>query len=151
MRCDKRGAEENHYQGGDLHRNDAPGCAGKTGAGFPGLVGVTANYFDGKAKVPSAWAIPTQDGLLNNQEAIRSAWRYTPGNAKEFINEPNIDETRIAAYAQVDFSSKAEEEKQVAGGFVDGRVGARLLHQNADLTFPDPDTGDTANATSKTT
>jgi iron complex outermembrane receptor protein len=147
VRYDDRTAEENSYLGSDLHCNAAPGCAGKTAAAFPGLMGVTTNHFDGKAPVLTSWAIPTQDGLLSNQQAIRTAWGYPQASEKVFKNEFNITERQTEAYAQADFSTKKNEE--AASGFVDGRFGFRFLHQNTDMSFPDPSTGGVAAASNK--
>ncbi len=146
-RYDDRRAEENSYLGSDLACNAAPNCAGKTSADFPGLVGVTENHFDGKAKVLTSWAIPTQDGLLNNQAAIRTAWGYPQADQKVFRNEFNITEKQAEAYAQADFSTKKKDEE--ASTFVDGRFGFRFLHQKTDMSFPDPTTGGIAAATNK--
>ncbi|HQL29274.1 MAG TPA: TonB-dependent receptor [Thermoanaerobaculales bacterium] len=140
LRYDDRTAEENSYLGPDRHCNDAPGCAGLTAADFPGLMGTTRNHFDGQAQVLTSWAIPTQDGLLSNQEAIRAAWGYLPGGEKVFTNEFNIDETQIEGYVQADFSTQGQKE----AGYIDGRIGLRALDQQTDMSFPDPETGGTA-------
>jgi iron complex outermembrane recepter protein len=142
LRYDVRSAEENSYFGSDLHCNAAPGCAGKTGASFPGLMGITRNHFDGQDRVLTEWAIPTQSGLLDNQQAIRSAWGYPQASEKVFENEFNIDEKQAEAYLQADFSTNRNK----ASGYVDGRVGFRFLAQRADMSFPDPETGGTAEA-----
>ncbi len=145
LRYDQRGAEENSFLGPDLHCNAAPGCAGKTAASFPGLMGITTNHFDGQAKVLTEWAIPSQSGLLSNQQAIRTAWGYPQANAKVFENEFNIDEKQTEAYVQADFSTNRNK----ASGYVDGRVGFRFLDQRTDMSFPDPGTGGLATASNK--
>lgn len=143
VRYDDRSAEENSYFGPDLHCLAAPGCAGLTSADFPGLVGTTTGHFDGQARVLTDWAIPTLDGLLGNQRALRTAYGYLLGNQKVFENEFNIDETQIAAYVQTDFSTAKGSQ---SSGFVDGRVGFRWLDQETDMSFPDPETGGFAEA-----
>ena len=143
VRYDDRGAEENSYFGPDLHCNDAPGCAGLTAAAFPGLMGVTRGHFDGQARVLTDWAIPTQAGLLGNQQELRTAYGYLQGDEKVFENEFNIDEKKVAVYVQSDFSTA---EGSQTSGFVDGRVGFRWLDQETDMSFPDPETGGLAEA-----
>ena len=135
LRYDDRSAQENGFTSGDLHCNDAPGCAGSNYATFPGLMGVTTDHFDGQAPVLTSWAIPTQAGLLGNQEALRAAYGYLPGNAKVFENEFEIDETQTALYVQADFST------EVGNGFLDGRFGFRWVDQETDMAFPDSEGG----------
>jgi len=144
LRYDDRGAEENSYFGPDRHCNAAVGCAGLTPADFPGLMGITRNHFDGQATVLTEWAIPSQHGLLSNQEAIRSAWGYPAGNEKVWENEFNITEKKTELYAQADFST------ETASGFVDGRFGFRWLDQETDMSFVDPN-GDIAGAKNSNT
>lgn len=145
VRYDHRGAEENGYLGPDLHCNAAPGCAGRTAAAFPGLMGVTSNHFDGKDRVLTSWAIPTQGGLLGNQEAIRAAWGYPLAGQHVFENEFDITEKQAEAYVQADFSTK----ENATSGYVDGRIGFRFLHQTTDMSFPDPETDGRATASNK--
>jgi len=140
MRYDDRSAQENGYTSGDRHCNDAPGCAGSNYATFPGLMGTITNHFDGQARVLTAWAIPTQAGLLANQEALRAAYGYLPGSQKSFNNEFDIDETELDLWAQADFST------EVGAGFIDGRFGFRWVDQEADMAFPNPE-GGTSTAT----
>ena len=140
MRYDDRSAQENGYTSGDRHCNDAPGCAGSNYATFPGLMGTITNHFDGQARVLTSWAIPTQAGLLANQEALRAAYGYLPGSQKSFNNEFDIDETELDLWAQADFST------EVGAGFIDGRFGFRWVDQEADMAFPNPE-GGTSTAT----
>ena len=141
IRYDDRSASENGYTSGDLHCNAAPGCAGSTYADFPGLMGVTTDHFDGQAEVLTSWAIPTQAGLLGNQEALRAAYGYLPGGQKVFENEFNIDEQLTELYLQFDYAKELDN-----GGFLDGRFGWRWVNQNTDMSFPTSE-GGTAAAT----
>lgn len=147
LRYDDRTADENSYFGPDLHCLDAPGCAGLTAAAFPGLVGVTRNHFDGQSRVLTSWAIPTQQGLLNNQEAIRAAYGYPLAGEKVFENEFDIEERQAAVYVQADFSTA----KNDTSGYVDGRIGFRVIDQETDMSFPDLDTGGLATASNSNT
>ena len=141
FRYDDRSASESGYTSGDLHCNDAPGCAGSTYADFPGLMGATTNHFDGQAPVLTSWAIPTQGGLLGNQQELRAAYGYLPAGEKNFINEFNITEKLTELYVQFDWAHELGN-----GGFLDGRFGGRWVMQNTDMDFPDP-AGGRADAT----
>jgi TonB-dependent receptor len=132
VRYDDRSAEENSYFGPDRHCAAVATCAGLTQADFTGLMGITDNHFDGQDTVLTEWAIPTESGLLSNQEAMRSAWGYPAGNAKVWENEFSIDEKKTSVYVQADFSTETES------GFVDGRIGFRWLDQQTDMSFLDP-------------
>jgi TonB-dependent receptor len=137
LRYDDRSARETSYFGGDRGCWASPTCAGSTYEDFPGLVGVITNHFDGKANALTSWAIPTQKGLLANQDEIRAAW----GNdaypvEKVYDNDFDITETLTEAYIQADF-----EFDLSVNSFIDGRVGFRWVDQETDMSFPDPDGG----------
>jgi len=66
---------------------------------------------------------------------------------KVFSNEFNIDETQTEIYGQADFSTQGEK----TSGYVDGRIGFRFIDQQADMSFPDPETGGLAEASNSNT
>lgn len=138
-RYDNRTAQENGYTGGDRGCWASPTCAGSNYETFPGLVGTINNHFDGQAKALTSWAIPTQRGLLSNQEAIRAAWgndAYPAAGNKVYENEFNVDETLMEAYLQADFLFDLG-----VNSFIDGRVGFRWVDQQTDMSFPDGEGG----------
>lgn len=144
IRYDDRSAEENGYTTGDLHCNAAPGCAGSNYATFPDLMGITTDHFDGQAPVLTEWAIPTQAGLLANQEALRAAYGYLPGSQKSYDNEFDITERLTELYVQFDFA------KEFGAGFLDGRFGVRWVSQSTDMAFPvDDGTAEATNSNEK--
>ena len=144
LRYDSRSAIETGYSGGDRGCWASPTCAGSTYEDFPGLVGTISNHFDGNANVLTSWAIPTMNGLLSNQEAIRSAWgndAYPAAGNKVYETQFDIDETLTEAYVQADF-----EFDLGVNSYIDGRVGFRWVDQETDMAFPNPDTGGIDNA-----
>lgn len=139
VRYDDRSARETGFTSGDRGCWASPTCAGSNYETFPGLVGSITNHFDGQANVLTSWAIPTQNGLLANQEAIRAAWGndvYLPGNAKVYDNEFDIEETLTEAYIQADFLWDLSTTS-----FIDGRLGFRWVDQETDMAFPDGNDG----------
>lgn len=144
LRYDDRSAIESGYTGGDRGCWASPTCAGSTYEDFPGLVGAISNHFDGQARVLTSWAIPTMNGLLANQEAIRAAWgndAYPAAGNKVYDREFDVTETLTEAYVQADF-----EFDLGVNSYIDGRFGFRWLDQETDMSFPDP-AGGTTDAT----
>lgn len=139
-RYDERGANERGRTQGGNHCLASPACAGLGGTDFPGLMGSVTGHFDGRAGV-TAWAIPTQSGLLENREALREAYGLIQGPDLVLNDEFSIEETKYEFYLQADFS------KELPNGFLDGRFGVRYVDQETDMEFPDPATGGIARAT----
>lgn len=149
VRYDSRTAQQNGYTGGDRGCWAVSTCAGSNYETFPGLVGTITNHFDGQANVLTSWAIPTQKGLLANQEAIRAAWgndAYPAAGNKVYDREFDIDETLMEAYIQADFLFDLG-----VNSFIDGRVGFRWVDQDTDMLFPDGEGGVTADNNSNST
>ncbi|MDP5040645.1 MAG: TonB-dependent receptor, partial [Paraglaciecola sp.] len=125
LRYDDRSAEEGS-RGQD-------GFLGQSLASFdPGLVYTSTNFFDGRADIPSEWAVANGHYIYANADEIRTLYGFdNEVSTKNF----DINETTTALYVQADF------ETQVAGKKLDGQFGLRYVDVSTDLSFINEATG----------
>lgn len=129
LRYDNRGASEGSRTA-STGRDD---CACSL-ADFPGIVHVTDGFYDGRADVPSAWAVADADWLEANVDTLRAAYGLALANELSLVQNFDIDETQMALYLQADF------ETEVAGRALDGQFGLRYLSVDTDMNFTDVNT-----------
>jgi TonB-dependent receptor len=134
LRYDNRGASESsRTASGD-------NCGGCTLSDFPGIVHITDGFYDGRADVPSAWAVADADWLEDNTDLLRAAYGLALGNALSLTQNFDIDETQTALYLQADFAT------ELGGRELDGQFGLRYLTVDTDMKFTDVNTLDTSSA-----
>ncbi len=138
VRYDQRSASEAAtigYAGGPVD--------GSTLADLPGLTtSSTDEFYNGKDGVLQSWLVADEGFVRSNQSLLRDVYGF-PQNPTLNTNF-EIDETQMEAYVQGDFSY------DVGNGFVDGRVGFRVLDVETDITAPDA-AGGMVNDTSSST
>lgn len=103
----------------------------------PSMISTTTNFFDGRANVPSSWALINGYSLYNNRQQYESLWGFTDSDLmlqKTF----DIDEDSWAAYVMSDFDT------EIFGKRFDGQVGVRYEATDSDMTFFDNDAVDAA-------
>lgn len=124
LRYDDRGASTSSR----TTSNNPPG--GITTADFPGLMTTTTGFYDGRADIPTAWAVPGVDGLTANREALRTTYAFDPAT---LILRRNFDIDE----ATTSLHFVAEYDTEVAGRTLDGQFGLRYVTVDTDMTFYD--------------
>lgn len=111
----------------------------------PALIKTTTGFFEGRANVPTSWAVINGYNLYANRSKYDELWGFKPSKLmmkKTF----DIDEGSWAGYVMADFDT------QLFGKRVDGQIGARYEGSDADMTFFDNEAknaaGDTITAES---
>lgn len=125
LRYDDRSAEEGS-RGQD-------GFLGQPLSNFDsGLVYTTTDFFDGRADIPSEWAVANGHYIYANADEFRELYGFEKEvSTKNF----DISETTTALYAQADF------ETQLGGKSLDGQFGLRYVNVSTDLSFINEATG----------
>lgn len=131
LRYDKRTAMESS-------RTASAECATCELSDYPGILATTDGFFDGRADVPSEWAVAGADWLEANADELRAAYGLPLSGDLSLIRNFEIDEAQTALYLQADFDT------EVAGRVLDGQVGVRYLTVDTDMGFTDVNTLETS-------
>ena len=110
---------------------------------YPGILTVTDGFYDGRADVPSSWAVASADWLDAHADELRAAYGLPVSSQQSLVQNFEIDEAQTALYLQADFDT------EVAGRVLDGQVGVRYLTVDTDMGFTDVNTLDESFASNK--
>lgn len=122
LRHDSRTASESS-------RTASGECGDCTINDFPGILANTTGFFDGRADVPSSWAVADANWLSSNNDELRTAYGMMTSDQLALAKNFDIEEDQTAVYVQTDFAT------EVAGREFDGQVGLRYLSVSSDLEF----------------
>ncbi|MBW0298109.1 TonB-dependent receptor [Shewanella xiamenensis] len=122
VRAEQRGAKHGLYDAGSLNTNVLFSDLD------PNMFTVTSGFFDGRANVPTSWAIADGNYLYANRSAIEAMYNADEQALAMYTNY-DITEKSYAAYIQSDF------ETELWGKQVDGQIGLRYEKADADMDF----------------
>lgn len=136
VRLDKREAEERNFAfaGGPVD--------GTTLADLPPefVTFSTDEFFNGREGVVGSWAIASDDFVRENRSQLLSIYGFNIPAIYPTVFE--IEEMQTAFYVQGDFRTELAN-----GGFLDGRVGFRVLDVKTDIDVPGAPTATNKNDT----
>jgi iron complex outermembrane receptor protein len=92
------------------------------------LTYINKGFFDGRADVPTSWAVANGYYLKSNIDTMRTAYGLTK---KDLLKSFEIDELTASAYATATYST------ELAGRTLDGEIGVRYTSSDTDMTFID--------------
>jgi iron complex outermembrane receptor protein len=98
------------------------------------LTYINKGFFDGRADVPTSWAVANGYYLKSNIDTMRTAYGLTK---KDLLKSFEIDELTASAYATATYST------ELAGRTLDGEIGVRYTSSDTDMTFIDSTTLET--------
>lgn len=106
----------------------------------PSMITNTTGFFDGRANVPSSWAVINGYNLHKNRSQYEALWGFS---ANDLVLQKtfDIDEGSWAAYVMSDFDT------EILGKRFDGQVGVRYEGSKSDMTFFDNEAKDAAGNT----
>lgn len=90
------------------------------------LISINNGFFDGRANVPTSWAVANGYYLHDNIGDVRDIYSLP---TEELLTTFAIDEDTTSAYVQTDFDA----------GVVDGQLGLRYITTSRDMSFYDVD------------
>ncbi|GAB3036530.1 TonB-dependent receptor [Bowmanella dokdonensis] len=120
IRYDKRGAQT------AFSRQDGCGGCGTNVATLDGLASINSGFFDGRADVPTSWAVANGYTIRNNADTYRDLYGMQQLSLQDSFD---IDATTLSVYLQGRF------ETRLAGRTLDGEVGLRYTGIDTDSLF----------------
>lgn len=122
LRVDNRGASE-------ATRSQEGGILGiPLGDLDPGLTYSSRGFYDGRADVPTRWAVPNGHHIARNAGSYREMYGLSKQREETTFE---IDELNTSLYAQ------AQYETELGGRVFDGEIGLRYVYVDRDMTFYD--------------
>ncbi len=97
-----------------------------------GLVHVNDDFFDGKANIPSSWAVADGYYIYDNRQDFRDLYGFSEEDVM-LETTFDIEEVTTSLYLE------AEYETEIAGRVLDGQIGLRYEYYDTDMTFYDID------------
>ena len=141
LRVDRRGATEGIWE-----QPQSIGVLGQSFAGLPDeAYHVNSGFNDGRSDVPTSWVLPSGYWLAANKDQVRSLYAAALPNLDielsdevAIVNDFDVEETTISAYAMVDAEFQVLERPLAV------RVGTRYTSVDTEIDFTDRITGNTS-------
>ncbi|MGL6162599.1 TonB-dependent receptor [Microbulbifer sp.] len=107
-------------QGGFLHRRQGEDDPVMLDTLDPALTYTSSGFFDGRANIPTSWAVADGHHIAANADQYRRMWRFEKQALEQTFE---IEELTTSLYAQALFEA----------GPVDGEIGLRYAHVKRDM------------------